>query len=108
VVGPLEPTEFFGSDDFNLLDRFTMNMYGENLVNTFYSYMNAKDAKSSDVAMKIASLLVARPESKPRSRLSTYGEKVCFYVCLNIFFSLRGRILGRKMLHFQGCGFSCC
>ena len=79
VVGPLEPTEFFGSDDFNLLDRFTMNMYGENLVNTFYSYMNAKDAKSSDVAMKIASLLVARPESKPRSQISTYAEKVCLF-----------------------------
>jgi hypothetical protein len=32
-------------DDFNLLDRYTMNVYGESLVNTFYSYMNAKDAK---------------------------------------------------------------
>ncbi len=45
VIGPLDPEEFFGTDDFNLLDRFTMNLYGENLVNTFYSYMNAKDAK---------------------------------------------------------------
>lgn len=42
VVGPLEPTEFFGIDDFNLLDRLTMSLYGENLVNTFYSYMNPK------------------------------------------------------------------
>jgi hypothetical protein len=32
--------------------------------------------RSSDVAMKIASLLVARPESKPRSQLSTYADKV--------------------------------
>jgi hypothetical protein len=34
--------------------------------------------RSSDVAMKIASLLVARPESKPRSQLSTYADKVSF------------------------------
>jgi hypothetical protein len=32
--------------------------------------------RSSDVAMKIAALLVARPESKARSQLSGYGDKV--------------------------------
>lgn len=75
VIGPLESGEFFGADDFNLLDRFTMNLYGENLVNTFYSYMNARDAKASNIAMKIAALLVARPETKSRSQMGGFGEK---------------------------------
>ena len=44
--------------------------------------MNAKDAKSSDIAMKIASLLVARPEGKPRTQLESYADKVHFCKCL--------------------------
>ena len=76
IIGPLEPTEVFSTDDFNLLDKFSMAGFGEKLVNTLYTNFEVKnEPKISDLAMKLSSLLVSRPESKTRTDIQFYGDK---------------------------------
>ena len=66
-LGPFGEKETFGDDDFNLLDKFSMAGFGEKLVNTLYSHFEVtKHEGISDLAMKLSSLLVSRPESKTR------------------------------------------
>ena len=67
IIGPFRESENFGADDFNLLDKFSMSGFGEKLVNTLYSNFEVKgNAEISNLAMKLSSLLVSRPESKTR------------------------------------------
>ena len=71
IIGPLKSGEHFGVDDFNLLDKFSMSSFGEKLVNTLYSNFDVKDnPEISNLAMKLSSLLVSRPESKTRHTIS--------------------------------------
>ena len=67
IIGPFDENETFGDDDFNLLDKFSMAGFGEKLVNTLYTHFEVTKNKGiSDLAMKLSSLLVSRPESKTR------------------------------------------
>lgn len=75
VIGPLNQDEEFGSDDFNLLEKFSMGQYGEKMLNTFYNHMDAKADGASDLAMKLTALLVSRPETKTRTVIPFYGDK---------------------------------
>ncbi|HIE72333.1 MAG TPA: hypothetical protein EYP98_20400, partial [Planctomycetes bacterium] len=63
VLGPLTEDDEFGSDDFNLLDKFSTGHFGEKLINAFYTHMDVKAEGISDLAMKLSSLLISRPES---------------------------------------------
>lgn len=76
TIGPLDSDETFGSDDFSLLTRFSMSQFGEKLVNSIHSFFKTKDnpINLSDLAMKLGSLLVSRPESKTRSEIQYYGD----------------------------------
>jgi UDP-glucose:glycoprotein glucosyltransferase len=76
IIGPLEADETFGIDDFNLLEQFSMSQFGEKMVNAFYTNMDTKDEKASDLAMKLSSLLVSRPESKARTQIQFSEDKV--------------------------------
>ena len=77
IIGPLKSTEHFGADDFNLLDKFSMSSFGEKLVNTLYSNFEVKgNVGISDLAMKLSSLLVSRPESKTRHTISFSSDKL--------------------------------
>ena len=74
ILGPLSKSEVFGSDDFSLLDKFSISSFGEKLVNALY---NNFEEKTSDLAMKLSSLLVSRPEtSKTRSEIQFYADKL--------------------------------
>ncbi len=75
VIGPLDDEEVFGQDDFNLLEKFSMSQYGDKMVNAFYTNMDVKAKGVSDLAMKLASLLVSRPESKSRTPVHYYDDK---------------------------------
>ena len=67
IIGPFGEKETFGDDDFNLLDKFSMAGFGEKLVNTLYSNFEVtKHEGISDLAMKLSSILISRPESKTR------------------------------------------
>ncbi len=74
VIGPLASEESFGADDFNLLDKFSMGLFGEKLVNGIYNNFPDRSDKS-DLAMKLSTLLVSRPEGKTRSEIQFYSDK---------------------------------
>jgi len=76
IIGPFGEKETFGDDDFNLLDKFSMAGFGEKLVNTLYTHFEVtKHEGISDLAMKLSSLLVSRPESKTRHEISFSSDK---------------------------------
>ncbi|QQP41205.1 Uncharacterized protein FKW44_015496, partial [Caligus rogercresseyi] len=62
VIGPFEKDESFNSDDFNLLEKFSMSQFGDKLA-------------VSDTAMKISSLLISRPPGKTRVNVNPALEK---------------------------------
>ena len=76
LIGPLDEKEQFGTDDFNLLEKFTMSQYGEKMVNLFYSNMEVKTTpKVSDQVMKTVALLMTRSSTKNRNKLSFHSDK---------------------------------
>ena len=81
VVGPLSKDEKFDSDDFHLLEKFAFSRYGEKLTTAFYNSMKVRSSEDSDLsdkAMKIAALLINRPESdnkKSRQEIVYYSDK---------------------------------
>ena len=74
LIGPLEPEESFGSDDFSLLDKYSMSQFGEKLVNSLYSLFKSQKENLSDMALKLGSLLLSRTESKTRTEIQFYGD----------------------------------
>jgi len=63
VIGPLAANEVFDTDDFELLDKYSLTTFGEKLVQKFYSVMSVQTSKDgwelSNKAMKITSLLTS-------------------------------------------------
>uniref|UniRef100_A0A0K2UY63 UDP-glucose:glycoprotein glucosyltransferase n=1 Tax=Lepeophtheirus salmonis TaxID=72036 RepID=A0A0K2UY63_LEPSM len=78
VIGPFDSDESFSSDDFSLLEKFSMSQFGDKLVHSLYEVINIADSSGktlSDKAMRISSLLISRPPGKTRSKISFAGDK---------------------------------
>lgn len=101
VLGPLEENESFSSEDFNLLERFSSTVYLDKinniltkdgdeedgtlsfsylkictfcLINYCFLYVFILDI-SSNVLLKIVSLLVSRPQTKSRFDINFGGDE---------------------------------
>ncbi|XP_067014377.2 UDP-glucose:glycoprotein glucosyltransferase isoform X2 [Anabrus simplex] len=82
VLGPLEPAEKFTVDDFSLLERYSMNSYGDKILKALRGKKKGsdddddylEDIDSSDVLMQAAALLVARPQTRGRFEIPFRGD----------------------------------
>lgn len=82
LLGPLEETEAFTVDDFSLLERHSYSTHIEKIKGAiqpspsaaFFDDDDAEDAVelTSDVAMRIISLLVSHPQSRSRFEIPTF------------------------------------
>ena len=75
VLGPLAPGEDLTVNDFDLLEKLTMSLYGEKLVQAFHSHMDVLEPSVSDQAMLVAGLLTSRPASKARQEISFFKDQ---------------------------------
>lgn len=77
IIGPFDNDEAFGTDDFNLLEKFSIAQFGEKMVNALYNNFDVKSNPDiSNLAMKLTSLLLSRPEStKTRHQVEFSSDK---------------------------------
>ncbi|PSN48119.1 UDP-glucose:glycoprotein glucosyltransferase [Blattella germanica] len=80
ILGPLEENEKFTLDDFSLLERYSMNSYGDKILQTIKKN-NANDEdddsdalQNSNVMMQAVSLLVSRPQSRSRFEIPVHTD----------------------------------
>lgn len=80
ILGPLEETEKFTLDDFSLLERFSLNSYGDKILQTFKEKTadNGDDSdsvlKDSNMLMQAVALLVSRPQSRNRFEIPVHTD----------------------------------
>ncbi|KAG5893498.1 hypothetical protein JTB14_010548 [Gonioctena quinquepunctata] len=75
VLGPLEESEEFNSDDFNLLERFSATSYWDKIHEVFSKNVDDEEEITSDAMMKIISLLISRPQTKSRFEITYFGDE---------------------------------
>ena len=82
VIGPLEDTEDFTTEDFALLERFSQSTYGEKLLTNLIKIQAIEDDDdyekgevSDDMIMQISSLLVPRPQTRSRYEVPFRGDE---------------------------------
>ena len=73
IVGPLEDGEDFTQDDVALLEKHTMSAAGEKILQLFQDLPNLH---SSDLVMKVASLLLTNPSSKTRHSIDDFNSRL--------------------------------
>lgn len=80
ILGPLEQTEKFTLDDFSLLERFSMNSYGDKILQTLKKTTVHNDEdfdgvlKDNNVLMQAVALLVSRPQSRNRFEIPVHTD----------------------------------
>ncbi|XP_069668834.1 UDP-glucose:glycoprotein glucosyltransferase isoform X2 [Periplaneta americana] len=81
VLGPLEDSEKFTLDDFSLLERYSMNSYGDKILQTLKKKRLDDDdddsdeaLKNSDVLMQAMALVVSRPQSRSRFEIPVHSD----------------------------------
>jgi len=75
LVGPLSPAETLEADDFDLLEKLTMSMYGEKLVQAFHNHLDVNKPDISNVALIAGGLLTSRTSTKVRQELSFRSDQ---------------------------------
>jgi len=58
LVGPMAGDEELTSNDFELLEKLTMSMYGDKLVQSFYNHLDVNKPDISDVALILGKPLI--------------------------------------------------
>lgn len=69
MIGPFETDEDFISDDFSLLERYSMNSYGDKIMQVLkQNILNEEEdlIENSDVLMQAVGLLVSRQQTRSR------------------------------------------
>jgi UDP-glucose:glycoprotein glucosyltransferase len=80
ILGPLEETEKFTLDDFSLLERFSLNSYGDKIIQTFRKKTadggddSGNVLKDSNMLMQAVALLVSRPQSRNRFEIPVHTD----------------------------------
>ncbi|XP_011860081.1 PREDICTED: UDP-glucose:glycoprotein glucosyltransferase isoform X1 [Vollenhovia emeryi] len=80
IIGPLDNSEEFTSEDFSLLERFSQSTYGEKLFmklikdQIFNEDEYEENNITDDTIMKITSLLVPRPQTRSRYDVPFHGD----------------------------------
>ncbi|XP_067127795.1 UDP-glucose:glycoprotein glucosyltransferase 1 isoform X1 [Centruroides vittatus] len=74
IIGPFESGEEFLDDDFNLLEKFSMNVYGEKLSKELKGESETAEA-DSNIMMKATSVLLAQTNSRTRHDIKFYADK---------------------------------
>ena len=76
MLGPLTPGEELTVNDFDLLEKLTMSLYGEKMVQAFHTHMDVQEEAVSDQAMLVAGLLTSRPKAdKARQEISFFKDQ---------------------------------
>ncbi|XP_066600905.1 UDP-glucose:glycoprotein glucosyltransferase 1-like [Prorops nasuta] len=82
IIGPFEEHEEFTTEDFSLLERFSKNTYGNKLFkhllqSSLFGDDNEYDKTdiTDDMIIKIASLLVPRPQTRSRFDVTYHGDE---------------------------------
>uniref|UniRef100_T1J9H3 UDP-glucose:glycoprotein glucosyltransferase n=1 Tax=Strigamia maritima TaxID=126957 RepID=T1J9H3_STRMM len=71
ILGPIEDDEVFGVTDLNLLEKFSLSMYGEKLRKTFQDINEQGELDSiSDLAMRTTALLLSRTNERQRHEVA--------------------------------------
>merc|ERR1712136_30718 len=73
VIGPLEKDEEFTEDDVALLEKHTMSMAGEKILQFVEDFPNLHN---SDLVMKITGLLFANPAPKSRVAIDDFSSEL--------------------------------
>uniref|UniRef100_A0A1L8E1R7 Putative glycoprotein glucosyltransferase n=1 Tax=Nyssomyia neivai TaxID=330878 RepID=A0A1L8E1R7_9DIPT len=66
ILAPLSASDLFTTDDFSLLERFSYLQYGEKIRKTLKESPSEETPITSDMIMKLASILVPRISTKSR------------------------------------------
>lgn len=74
IIGPFDPGEEFLDDDFNLLEKYSMNVYGEKLSKELKGESETAET-DSNIMMKATSVLLAQTNSKTRHDIKFYADK---------------------------------
>ncbi|XP_077554205.1 UDP-glucose-glycoprotein glucosyltransferase isoform X3 [Haemaphysalis longicornis] len=75
IIGPLEEGEVFNSDDFNLLERYSMSAYGTKITDILRAGSDSPGDVDSDLAMKTASVLMSHVQTKVRHQIRSFDEE---------------------------------
>ncbi|XP_075236839.1 UDP-glucose-glycoprotein glucosyltransferase isoform X2 [Lycorma delicatula] len=75
LLGPFNDNEHFTIDDFGLLERFSYSAHVDKIFNILVDKSDEEQSFHSDVLMKAVSLLVARPQTKSRFEIPSFGEE---------------------------------
>lgn len=94
VLGPLEESEDFSTEDFSLLERFSFATYGEKIKTALERCTECQDGNkhfknekrflsslpcfaemSSNTFLRIISLLVSRPQTRNRFEIGFHGDE---------------------------------
>ncbi|KAK7864404.1 hypothetical protein R5R35_000446 [Gryllus longicercus] len=77
VLGPLDITEAFTLDDFSLLERYSLRVYGDKILQALKAKANDDDddIDDSDILMQAVAILVSRPQTRSRFDIPARGEQ---------------------------------
>uniref|UniRef100_A0A1B0DJK7 Uncharacterized protein n=1 Tax=Phlebotomus papatasi TaxID=29031 RepID=A0A1B0DJK7_PHLPP len=71
ILAPLATKEIFTTEDFGLLERFSYLQYGEKIRKTLKESLNEETTLTSDMIVKLVSILVPRTHTKSRYPMPT-------------------------------------
>lgn len=75
VIGPLEDGEEFNTDDFNLMERYSMSTYGTKIKEVIAEEGAEPSELDSELAMKTACVLLSHMQTKSRHSVLSFGEE---------------------------------
>ncbi|CAN7997504.1 unnamed protein product, partial [Ixodes hexagonus] len=75
VIGPLEDDEEFNSDDFSLMERYSMSTYGTKIKEVILEEGALPSELDSELAMKTACVLLSHMQTKSRHSVLSFGEE---------------------------------
>ncbi|XP_029827316.3 UDP-glucose:glycoprotein glucosyltransferase 1 isoform X1 [Ixodes scapularis] len=75
VIGPLEDGEEFNTDDFNLMERYSMSTYGTKIKEVISEEGAEPSELDSELAMKTACVLLSHMQTKSRHSVLSFGEE---------------------------------
>nr|XP_018911723.1 PREDICTED: UDP-glucose:glycoprotein glucosyltransferase [Bemisia tabaci] len=75
VIGPLDEGETLITDDFALLERYTLSSYTDEIYNVLKKNIEDVSLLTTEVLTRTVSLLVSRPQTKNRFQIPTLDEK---------------------------------
>ncbi|XP_075538389.1 UDP-glucose-glycoprotein glucosyltransferase isoform X3 [Dermacentor variabilis] len=75
IIGPFEDSEVFNSDDFNLLERYSLSAYGTKITDILRAESDSPGDVDSDLAMKAANVLMSHVQTKVRHQVNAYKEE---------------------------------